>query len=477
MRKRIIEVLKRIDEHAMTNAFISVERDVDSLLLRDGERGALSNMIVAVKDNLCTKSLPTTCASRSLSSHTSSFDAASVALVRRSGATVIGKTNMDEFGMGSACVHSHFGPTLNPHVPGLVAGGSSGGSAAAVALSLCDVALGTDTGGSCRLPAAYCGVVGFKPSYGIVSRWGLVAYASSLDTVGFIGTRVDDIRRVVDVAVGEHEHDSTSLGQARQRYLAAGAAGPLAAGDAPPLDGVRVGVPVEYRVAELGDEAVEQWQRAIDLLRSLGAHVGPVSLPNTRHALPAYYTIAAAEASSNLARYDGVRYGHRALAPLQCDDFLHYVRRNRTDAFGAEVQRRIVMGNYVLSHAAYQSHYVRAQRIRRLVSDDFRLAFANVDVLLTPTAPAPPPRIDDILRAADPVAAEYVNDVMTIPASLAGLPAIALPQRIASSSSSSSSSSSPWSSLSPVPSSVQLIANYACDRRLLSIAERIESLL
>ncbi|KAJ3160418.1 Trimeric GatFAB AmidoTransferase(AdT) complex subunit [Geranomyces michiganensis] len=420
------------------------------------QRSPLDGFPIAVKSNICTTDLPTTCGSKMLERFTSPFDATVISLLRKSGALIVGKTNMDEFGMGSANLHSVHGPTYNPLDAGpvidrsqaVVAGGSSGGSAAAVASGMCYAALGSDTGGSVRTPAAYTGVIGFKPSYGRLSRFGLIAYASSLDTVGILARDMDAVRSVYDILAQPDNNDPTSLvlppskGSRRHRFRS---------GD---LKGLRVGVPQEYHVEDLHPAVLAAWSAAATCLSELGATVIPVSLPSTRHALPAYYVIAPAEASSNLAKYDGVRYGHRSSVMPEKGAPLYAA--TRTEAFGAEVIRRIMLGTFVLQASSYNSYYEQAQKLRRLVQLDFDRVFrlanplhstppsheiankdaindredgaTRVDILLTPSATSPAPRAADLsakTRAAP--AAECLADVMTVPASLAGLPALALP--------------------------------------------------
>ncbi|KAJ3174910.1 Trimeric GatFAB AmidoTransferase(AdT) complex subunit [Geranomyces variabilis] len=415
------------------------------------QRSALDGFPIAIKANICTTDLPTTCGSKMLERFTSPFDATVVSLLRKSGALIVGKTNMDEFGMGSANLHSVHGPTYNPLSAGsandrstaVVAGGSSGGSAAAVASGMCFAALGSDTGGSVRTPAAYTGVIGFKPSYGRLSRFGLVAYASSLDTIGILARDVDAVRTVYEILAQPDQNDPTSLAHSTSKPSHGRR---FSSGN---LTGLRVGVPQEYHVENLHPAVLAAWSAAAARLSELGATVVPISLPSTRHALPAYYVIAPAEASSNLAKYDGIRYGHRSSDPPEKGAPLYSA--TRTEAFGAEVVRRIMLGTFVLQASSYTSYYQQAQKLRRLVQRDFDRVFrllnplhptptlhdsvasgadeaTRVDILLTPSATSPAPRAADLAaktRAA-PVA-ECLADVMTVPASLAGLPALALP--------------------------------------------------
>ena len=409
-----------------------------------------SGFTFAVKDNIATHGSPTTCASSALKDYESPVEATIVTQLRARGGVPVGKTNMDEFGMGSHSANSAAGPVLNPNfAEPRSAGGSSGGSAVAVRLGDADLALGTDTGGSVRLPAAYTGVVGYKPSYGMVSRWGVVPYANSLDTVGFLARDVD---RIYDLVIGtglmnEHdENDPTSLSKATRARCAQ---------NTPPNtfkdpSQITIGIPQDYRIAELHPSILAAWAAAEEALKQWGARVVPVQLPTTQAALPAYYVLAPAEASSNLAKYDGVRYGARE---PESDAGVLY-SSTRGSGLGAEVRRRILVGTYSLSSSAMDNYFVQAQRVRRLVQRDFDAVFRlpnplrdeepfdlsemedgvvledkkgppQVDFLLCPTAPGLPPRMEDVKKQT-PVDS-YMNDVFTVPASLAGLPAVSVP--------------------------------------------------
>ncbi|KAK3943125.1 amidase signature domain-containing protein [Diplogelasinospora grovesii] len=479
---------------------------------------------LAVKDNIATASsdLPTTCASRFLPSYKSPFEATIVTQLRARGATVVGKTNLDEFGMGSHSVHSAFGAVVNEtdgngqgDGPRLSAGGSSGGSAMAVAAGEADVALGTDTGGSVRLPAAYTGVVGFKPSYGMLSRHGVVPYANSLDTVGLLAPSAAAIS---DLVIGrrsnsksslwaEHDpKDPTSLLPAARERCAQHRRGyhEDRAEDWPStLQGLTFGIPLEYNIEELDPCIRDAWAAAAALVRhELNARIVPVSLPSTRHALSAYYVIAPAEASSNLAKYDGVRYGRRANDDTSDSDAADGVlyAASRGQGFGEEVRRRILLGSYTLSSEAMDNYFIQAQRVRRLVRRDFDRVFAlsnplapeedrsfdlsdlpdhvvledkfgpsEVDFLLCPTAPTLPPRLEDVFQQKSPVDA-YMNDVFTVPASLAGLPAISIPIEV--SATSGNVSQQPSNNVA----GMQLIGQYWDDARLLAVADRMAKL-
>ncbi|MBI4637778.1 MAG: Asp-tRNA(Asn)/Glu-tRNA(Gln) amidotransferase subunit GatA [Candidatus Rokubacteria bacterium] len=374
-------------------------------------RGPLDGAPVALKDLLCTRGVPTTCGSRILESFVPPYDATVVARLDAAGAVLLGKTNMDEFAMGSSTEHSAFRPTHNPWDLARVPGGSSGGSAAAVAAALAAGALGTDTGGSIRQPAAFCGVVGLKPTYGRVSRYGLVAFGSSLDQIGPLARDVADAAILLGAIAGHDPLDTTSVLEPVSDY-AAGLGGAVA--------GLRVGVPAEY-FTEGMDPSVERAVRAaIELLRGLGIRTETVSLPTTAYALAAYYLIAPAEASSNLARYDGVKYGLRVPGARDLGDMYG---RTRAAGFGAEVKRRIMLGTYALSAGYYEAYYGRAQRVRTLVRRDFEAAFTRVDLIVAPTTPNVAFKHGE---KEDPLAM-YLNDALTIPANLTGLPALSVP--------------------------------------------------
>ncbi|MDP6951429.1 MAG: Asp-tRNA(Asn)/Glu-tRNA(Gln) amidotransferase subunit GatA [Alphaproteobacteria bacterium] len=381
-----------------------------------GEALPLDGVPVAIKDLFCTEGVATAAASHILDGFVPPYESTVTANLAAAGAIGIGKTNLDEFAMGSSNTTSHHGPVENPwrraddNRP-LVPGGSSGGSAAVVAARAVPMALGTDTGGSIRQPAAFCGVVGLKPTYGRCSRWGIIAFASSLDQAGPITRSVRDAAITLGAIAGYDPKDSTSVDRPVPDYEAA------LGGD---IKGLRIGVPKEYRVDGMADEIDGLWQQGIDWLRDAGAEIVDISLPHTKYALPAYYIIAPAEASSNLARYDGVKYGLR----VEGEDLIDQYERTRGEGFGAEVRRRILIGTYVLSAGYYDAYYLRAQRVRSLIARDFTEAFGKVDLILTPTTPFTAFAIGE--KADDPLAM-YLNDVFTVPSSLAGLPAISLP--------------------------------------------------
>jgi aspartyl-tRNA(Asn)/glutamyl-tRNA(Gln) amidotransferase subunit A len=378
---------------------------------RHGSGTELLGVPVAVKDNIATLHLPTTCGSRILEGYVSPFEATAITRLRAAGAVVVAKTNMDEFAMGSSTEHSAYGPTLNPLDRGRVPGGSSGGSAAAVAAGLVRIALGSETGGSVRQPAAFCGVVGVKPSYGRVSRYGLVAFGSSLDQVGVFGATVDDAALAMEVIAGWDPMDSTSARLAVPPYRAAAHES---------VEGLVVGRPKEYFPNSLDPRVRERCDRALDALREFGATVKDVSLEHTDLAIPVYYIVAPAEASSNLARFDGVRYGLRARG----GDGLHGMyEATRSEGFGPEVTRRILLGTYVLSAGYYDAYYKKAQAVRALIAADFAGAFGSVDVLFTPTTPTP---AFPLGAKSDPYEM-YMSDIFTATANLAGVPAMSVP--------------------------------------------------
>ncbi len=374
--------------------------------------GRLAGVAVAIKDNIATLDDPTTCGSRILEGYRSPYEATVVARLRAAGALIAGKTNMDEFAMGSSTERSAFGPTLNPHDPERVPGGSSGGSAAAVAAGMVPAALGSDTGGSVRQPASFCGVVGLKPTYGRVSRYGLVAFASSLDQVGTLGRSVADAAALLEVIAGPDPRDAT---------CATRPAPDLLSGLDDGVEGLVIGVPEEYFPDDLDPGVRDRCNAALAALTDAGAEVRRVSLPHTHLAVPTYYVLAPAEASSNLARFDGVRFGQRADAA----GLLDLYRETRGHGFGDEVKRRIVLGTFVLSAGYHDRYYGRAQGVRSLIARDFSEVFASgVDALFTPTTPTPAFRLGE--RIGDPYAM-YRADAFTAPASLAGVPAISVP--------------------------------------------------
>ena len=410
----LLDRIARLDP--LYNSFITVtaERALDQAAAADARlhartADALTGLPIAHKDIFCTRGVRTSCGSRMLDNFVAPYDATVVARLDAAGAVMLGKTNMDEFAMGSSCETSFYGPVRNPWDVTRVPGGSSGGSAAAVAAGLTPAATGTDTGGSIRQPAAFSGVCGLKPTYGAVSRYGMVAFASSLDQGGPLARCVEDIALLLERMAGHDPKDSTSAQAPFSAAVFAAARG----------ERRRLGMPKEY-LANLDPEFARVFDAARRELEALGHTCVEVSLPHTAAAVPTYYVIASAEASTNLARYDGVRYGHRCAAPTDLTDLYE---RSRSEGFGAEVKRRILTGTYALSVGYFDAYYVKAQRVRRLIRDDFLKAFETVDALLTPTAPGVAFAIGGI---SDPVEM-YQQDVFTVPASLAGIPALVLP--------------------------------------------------
>jgi aspartyl-tRNA(Asn)/glutamyl-tRNA(Gln) amidotransferase subunit A len=378
----------------------------------------LAGVPVAIKDNLCMRGVPTTASSRILESFIPPYDATAVARLEAAGAVVLGKTNCDEFAMGSSTENSAFGPTRNPWAMDRIPGGSSGGSAAAVAAGFVPVALGSDTGGSIRQPAAMCGVNGLKPTYGRVSRYGLLAFASSLDQIGPITRSVADAALTLSVMAGPDPNDATSDPQPVVDYPAA------LTGD---IRGMSVGVPTRIMESGVDPQVARAFDDAVSVLKGRGAEIVEIDLPHARYAVPVYYLIATAEASSNLARYDGVRYGFRAKeggAEGDRDALRTMYSRTRRQGFGAEVKRRIMLGTYVLSAGYYDAYYLKAQQVRTLILRDYDIAFERVDTVAMPTSPTPPFRLGE--RLDDPLQM-YLNDVFTVSANLAGLPAISIP--------------------------------------------------
>ena len=384
--------------------------EVDRRVAAGEDPGPLAGVPVALKDNLCTRGIPTTCSSRILDGWRPPYDATVVTRLREAGAVVVGKTNMDEFAMGSSTENSAFGPTRNPHDPSRVPGGSSGGSAAAVAAGFAALALGSDTGGSIRQPAAFCGVVGVKPTYGLVSRYGLVAFASSLDQIGPFAGNVADAALALEALAGHDRADSTSILEA-----APSLSGVLDRG----VEGLRIGV-IRELVDGIDPDVGTRLSEAAGALEAAGAKVDDASVPATTLGLSAYYVLATAEASSNLARYDGVRYGLR----VDGDDITAMYGATRSAGFGAEVKRRIMLGTYALSAGYYDAYYGQAQRVRTLMIRDFDAAYASYDLLLAPTTPTTAFELGS--KTADPLSM-YLSDVCTIPSNLAGHPAISVP--------------------------------------------------
>ncbi|CEP10873.1 hypothetical protein [Parasitella parasitica] len=500
--KNALESIERYNPDI--NAFISLN---DPLVLQEKAKASdlrhsqvqpgkplssIDGTTIAIKDNICTSFLPTTCASNMLrgkgawfffgsearikktTDFTSPYDATVVKLLNEAGALIIGKTNMDEFGMGSYNVHSAFGPVVNPmgysKQERRSAGGSSGGSAASVAMKMCTAALGSDTGGSVRMPASYCGLVGFKPTYGRCSRNGLVAYANSLDTIGILAQNVRDCSAVYDIISHHDIRDPTSIPNELRNRLDAQQDALLSKFKGKSgLKGLVVGIPQEFYVDSLSSQVLNVWKRGIQHLRDLGATIKSVSIPHVSLALPAYYIIALAEASSNMSRYDGIRYGYRSSDVDQTDHKLIY-EATRTNGFGHEVQRRILLGTHVLTAGTFETLFLPAQKARRLIQSEFNRVFSqtnlldshevnhgDADVLLVPSATSAALNLDDSSKENGGVE-EYIDDVMTLPANLAGIPAITVPFK---------------QSENELPIGLQLLGQYGHDTFLLHIAEQM----
>jgi aspartyl-tRNA(Asn)/glutamyl-tRNA(Gln) amidotransferase subunit A len=411
---RIAAVETRVDAFLTVTADLAHEqaRAADEAIAA-GRCRPLTGIPIAVKDVICTRGVPTTCASRILERFIPPYDAFVIRRLKADGAVLVGKTNMDEFAMGSSTENSGFKPTRNPWDLRCIPGGSSGGSAAAVAADMCIAALGSDTGGSIRQPAAHCGVVGMKPTYGRVSRFGLVAFASSLDQIGPITKSVEDCALLLNAIAGHDPSDSTSVASAVPDYTAA------AGGD---LKGLTVGIPKEYHALEgLDPDVSAAIGQAVGTIERLGARAVPVSLPNTRYVVAVYYVIAPSEASSNLARYDGVKYGVRDKSGR---DLLEMYRNTRSKGFGPEVQRRIIIGTYCLSAGYYDAYYGKAMQVRTLIKNDFEKAFQHCDAILAPTTPTPAFKLGE--KIDDPLTM-YLSDIFTLSANLAGIPGMSIP--------------------------------------------------
>ncbi|WP_374325821.1 Asp-tRNA(Asn)/Glu-tRNA(Gln) amidotransferase subunit GatA [Azonexus sp.] len=433
------------------NAFITIDREKTLAMaaaadqrLAAGSGGPLTGIPIAQKDIFCAEGWTTTCGSKMLANFVAPYDATVIARMHgEAGLVSLGKTNMDEFAMGSSNESSYFGPVKNPWDRERVPGGSSGGSAAAIAARLAPAATGTDTGGSIRQPAALCNLTGLKPTYGVVSRYGMIAYASSLDQGGPMAGSAEDCALLLNAMAGFDVRDSTSLDRPAEDYTR---------DLEQPLAGLRIGLPREFFAAGCDAGVMAAVQEAIREYERLGAIIVDVSLPNSHLSVPAYYVIAPAEASSNLSRFDGVRYGYRAPDYGSLDDMY---AKTRAQGFGGEVKRRILIGTYVLSHGYYDAYYLQAQRIRRLIADDFTAAFASCDVILGPTSPSTAFRLGE--KSTDPVQM-YLSDIYTVAVNLAGLPGMSIPCGFADG----------------LPVGLQLIGNYFAEARLLNVAHRYQ---
>jgi aspartyl-tRNA(Asn)/glutamyl-tRNA(Gln) amidotransferase subunit A len=433
------------------NAFVTLDREntlAQAKVADDrratGEAGALLGMPIAHKDIFCTEGWRTTCGSKMLANFISPYDATVVERFKGAGTVMLGKLNMDEFAMGSSNETSYFGPVKNPWDTSRVPGGSSGGSAAAIAARLAPAVTGTDTGGSIRQPASLCGLTGLKPTYGVVSRYGMIAFASSLDQAGPMAKSADDCALMLNAMAGFDERDSTSLQRPTEDY---------SRDLAKPLDGLRIGLPKEFFGAGMDDDVRTAVEAALAEYRKLGAATVEVSLPNSGLSVPAYYVIAPAEASSNLSRFDGVRYGHRA---AEYGDLFDMYCKSRAQGFGAEVKRRILIGTYVLSHGYYDAYYLQAQKIRRLIANDFSAAFQQCDVIMGPASPSVAFKFGE--KSADPVQM-YLSDIYTISTNLAGLPGMSIPCGFGAGG---------------MPVGLQLIGSWFDEARMLNIAHRYQ---
>ncbi|MER0170805.1 MAG: Asp-tRNA(Asn)/Glu-tRNA(Gln) amidotransferase subunit GatA [Nitrosomonas sp.] len=414
------EFLQRIQQlNPEYNAFITVNEELSlaqaraaDQMIAAGQAGPLTGIPIAQKDIFCAKGWLTTCGSKMLSNFVSPYDAGVIERFNQAGAVNIGKTNMDEFAMGSSNETSYYGPVKNPWDHAAVPGGSSGGAACAVAARLACAATGTDTGGSIRQPAALCGISGIKPTYGLVSRYGMIAFASSLDQGGPMAKSAEDLALLLNVMVGFDARDSTSLQREAEDY---------ARDLQKPLTGLRIGLPKEYFAAGMSNDVASAIEKALDEYRKLGAQTVEISLPNAPLAIPVYYVLAPAEASSNLSRFDGVRYGHRAES---YSDLADMYRKSRAQGFGPEVKRRILIGTYVLSHGYYDAYYIKAQKLRRLIAQDFADAYQQCDIIMGPTTPTVAFNLGE--KSGDPIQM-YLSDIYTSAANLTGMPAMSIP--------------------------------------------------
>ena len=439
--------LNRLDLHnSSINAFITIDKDKSLAMakhsdeiIKEGNQDYLTGIPIAQKDIFCAEGWKTSCGSKMLDNFIAPYDSTVISKFNAVGAVNLGKTNMDEFAMGSSNETSFYGNVKNPWDIKTVPGGSSGGSAAAVAGRLAPAATATDTGGSIRQPASLCGLTGLKPTYGLVSRYGMIAFASSLDQAGPMCHTAEDCAAMMNVMSGHDPKDSTSIQRAKENYLT---------GISDPIKGLKIGVPKEFFSEGLDPEVEKIIERGINEYKKLGAEIVEISLPNNHLSIPVYYVIAPAEASSNLSRYDGVRYGYRT---KEYDDLMEMYCKTREEGFGEEVKRRIMIGTYVLSAGYYDAYYLKAQKIRRLISEDFKKAFENCDVILGPSAPSVAFPIGE--KKEDPLKM-YMQDVYTISTNLAGLPGLSMPAGL----------------MNELPVGIQLIGNYFSEAKLLNIA-------
>ena len=460
-------LLDRITAHERLGTTVALDADaaLDQARAADGRRaagdtGLLLGIPLAHKDIFVTKALPTTAGSRMLAGYRSPFDATVVARLAAAGTVTLGKLNCDEFAMGSSTENSAWHVTRNPWDESRVPGGSSGGSAAAVAARLMPAATGTDTGGSIRQPASFCGITGIKPTYGVCSRYGMIAFASSLDQAGPLARSAEDCALLLGAMSGFDERDSTSANRPPQDFHAMLGRARDGATAARPLQGLRIGLPTEFFPAALAADVEGALRAALAELEKLGARLVDVRLPRTELSIPVYYLIAPAEASSNLSRFDGVRYGHRA---EHYADLAGLYKQSRSEGFGAEVKRRIMIGTYVLSHGYYDAYYLQAQKLRRMIADDFQACFRECDVIAGPVAPTVAWKLGD--RSDDPVA-NYLADIFTLPASLAGLPGMSVPAGFGAGDMPNATTG--------MPVGLQLIGNYFAEGTLLHAAHAFQ---
>jgi aspartyl-tRNA(Asn)/glutamyl-tRNA(Gln) amidotransferase subunit A len=429
-----------------------------NLSTSSGNIRILEGIPIAVKDNICTQGIRTTCSSKMLENFISPYDATVIKKLKQAGAIILGKTNMDEFAMGSSTENSYFGPTRNPHDLERVPGGSSGGSAAAVAANMCIAAIGSDTGGSIRQPASFCGVVGLKPTYGMVSRFGLIAMASSLDQIGVLTKTVEDAEILLDIIKGKDEMDSTSVEPEVTKLRSY----EVTKSD---LKNLKLGIPKEYFIKGIDSEVEKEVRKGIKKLEKIGAKIIEVSLPHTKYALAVYYLVMPSEVSANLARYDGIRYGYSnvkcQMSNVKCLSDVYF--QTRAQGFGDEVKRRIMLGTYSLSAGYYDQYYLKAQKVRSLIKKDFDQVFEKVDLLVTPTAPTPAFKIGE--KIDDPIKM-YLSDIFTVPVNLAGLPAISVPVTNFQDSSNQSLVAS-----SQLPVGLQIIGKQFDEKLILKVAE------
>jgi len=453
---RIARLNPELNAYITLNPEISLaQAKVADARLAEGTAGALTGIPIAQKDIFCAKDWLTTCGSKMLSNFVSPYDAHIISQFNDAGAVNLGKTNMDEFAMGSSNETSYYGPVKNPWDTQRVPGGSSGGSTVAVAARLCAAATGTDTGGSIRQPASLSGISGLKPTYGVCSRYGMIAFASSLDQAGPMGRSAEDLALMMNVMAGFDERDSTSLQRNKEDYTRG--LNKHVAGEKP-LNGLRIGLPKEFFAEGLGSDVAKAVEAAIDEYKKLGATIVDISLPNSKLSIPVYYVVAPAEASSNLSRFDGVRYGYRA---PDYKDLTDMYEKTRAQGFGTEVKRRIMIGTYVLSHGYYDAYYLQAQKIRRLIAQDFTEAFKQCDVIMGPTSPGTAFKLGE--KSDDPVQM-YLSDIYTTPANLAGLPAMSIPCGFGE----------PSDGNHGMPVGLQIIGNYFEEARILNVAHQYQ---